>query len=64
MQMYGIELMIIIGATIALSLSASGPGLSVVGVMVLWRVILGIGIGGDYPLSSIITSEFATVYTP
>ena len=34
---------------------------SVIGVMIFWRVILGTGIGGDYPLSSIITSEFATV---
>jgi PHS family inorganic phosphate transporter-like MFS transporter len=59
--MYGIELMIIIGATLALTLSAPGPALSIVGVMILWRVILGVGIGGDYPLSSIITSEFATV---
>src|SRR5207244_4341301 len=25
-----------------------------------WRVVQGIGIGGDYPRSAIITSEFAT----
>lgn len=59
--MYGIELMIIIGATLALALSGQGPALNIVGVMIFWRVILGTGIGGDYPLSSIITSEFATV---
>jgi MFS transporter, PHS family, inorganic phosphate transporter len=59
--MYGIELMIIIFATLALSLSGTGPALSIVGVMIFWRVILGTGVGGDYPLSSIITSEFATV---
>jgi MFS transporter, PHS family, inorganic phosphate transporter len=59
--MYGIELLIIIFATLALALSASGPALSIIGVMVFWRVILGTGIGGDYPLSAIITSEFATV---
>ena len=60
--MYGIELMIIIFATLALALSGQGPGLNIIGVMIFWRVILGTGVGGDYPLSSIITSEFATVF--
>ena len=59
--MYGIELIIIIFATLGLSLSGNGPALSIIGVMIFWRVILGTGVGGDYPLSSIITSEFATV---
>lgn len=59
--MYGIELIIIIFSTLALSLSGEGPALNIVGVMIFWRVILGTGVGGDYPLSSIITSEFATV---
>jgi len=59
--MYGIELIIIIFSTLALSLAGEGPALSIVGVMIFWRVILGTGVGGDYPLSSIITSEFATV---
>jgi MFS transporter, PHS family, inorganic phosphate transporter len=59
--MYGIELMVIIGATLALALSGPGPAVTIVGVTVFWRVVLGTGIGGDYPLSSIITSEFATV---
>jgi MFS transporter, PHS family, inorganic phosphate transporter len=59
--MYGIELIIIIFATLALAVSGTGPGLDIFGVMIFWRVILGTGIGGDYPLSSIITSEFATV---
>jgi PHS family inorganic phosphate transporter-like MFS transporter len=59
--MYGIELIIIIFATLALALTAGGPALSLIGVMIFWRVILGTGIGGDYPLSAIITSEFATV---
>lgn len=59
--MYGIELIVIIFATLALSLCGEGPSLNIVGVMIFWRVILGTGVGGDYPLSSIITSEFATV---
>lgn len=56
-RMYGIELMIIILATLAQALSSASPGMSIVGVLIFWRVIMGIGIGGDYPLSSIITSE-------
>lgn len=59
-KMYGLELILIIFATLAQSLSAHSPACSIVGVLVFWRVLMGIGIGGDYPLSSIITSEFAT----
>jgi PHS family inorganic phosphate transporter-like MFS transporter len=59
-KMYGLELIIIIIATIGQSLAAQGPAISVWACIVFWRVILGIGIGGDYPLSAVITSEFAT----
>jgi len=59
-KMYGLELMVIIIGTLAQALSAPSPAMSFVGVIIFWRVIMGIGIGGDYPLSSIITSEFAT----
>ncbi|RDL33916.1 putative inorganic phosphate transporter PHO84 [Venustampulla echinocandica] len=59
-RMYGLELILIIFSTLALSLSAPSPAMSIVGIVCFWRVLMGIGIGGDYPLSSIITSEFAT----
>ncbi|KAI4116550.1 MAG: hypothetical protein LQ338_007693, partial [Usnochroma carphineum] len=59
-KMYGLELILIIFATLAQSLSSASPAISVVGLIIFWRVLMGIGIGGDYPLSSIITSEFAT----
>ncbi|KAF2399919.1 MFS transporter [Trichodelitschia bisporula] len=59
-RMYGLELMVIIFATVAQALSSDSKAISIVGIIVFWRVIMGIGIGGDYPLSSIITSEFAT----
>jgi PHS family inorganic phosphate transporter-like MFS transporter len=29
-------------------------------MLIFWRLFLGIGIGGDYPLSAIITSEMAS----
>lgn len=56
-RMYGLELILIIFATLAQALSASSPAASIIGVIIFWRVLMGIGIGGDYPLSSIITSE-------
>ncbi|GJJ68078.1 MFS transporter, PHS family, inorganic phosphate transporter [Entomortierella parvispora] len=59
-RMYGIELMIIIVATLGQSLSGHGVSLSLPASLIIWRVIVGIGIGGDYPLSAVITSEFAT----
>ncbi|KAG8629793.1 hypothetical protein KVT40_001412 [Elsinoe batatas] len=59
-KMYGLELIIIIFATFAQALSSDSPSISIVGIIIFWRVLMGIGIGGDYPLSSIITSEFAT----
>lgn len=45
-RMYGLELILIIFATLAQSLSADAPGLSLVGVIVFWRVMMGVGIGG------------------
>lgn len=59
--MYGVELGIMIAATYCLTVSGYGPELSIIGITVFWRVILGLGIGGDYPSSSIMMSEFASV---
>ncbi|KDQ62674.1 hypothetical protein JAAARDRAFT_203751 [Jaapia argillacea MUCL 33604] len=60
-RMYGIELIIIMTATFGQAMSGSGPAMSIVGAIVVWRFIMGVGIGGDYPLSAIISSEFAAV---
>ncbi|KAE9403637.1 phosphate permease [Gymnopus androsaceus JB14] len=62
-KMYGFELMIIIFTTFAQALSANGPSVSIIGALVLWRFLMGIGIGGDYPLSAVITSEFSNTRT-
>jgi PHS family inorganic phosphate transporter-like MFS transporter len=56
-RMYGLELIVIIVGTLGQALSSPSPAISITGLLVFWRVIMGIGIGGDYPLSSIITSE-------
>lgn len=58
-RMYGVELMIMIIATFGQALSGEAPAVSIIGVIIVWRFIMGIGIGGDYPLSAIISSEFA-----
>ncbi|KAH9909096.1 phosphate permease [Xylariomycetidae sp. FL2044] len=59
-KMYGLELIIIIFATLGQALASGSPSVDIIGLIIFWRVLLGVGIGGDYPLSSIITSEFAT----
>ncbi|PIA16946.1 phosphate permease [Coemansia reversa NRRL 1564] len=60
-RMYGVELIIIIVCTIGGSFAGNtARGLSVYWVLFIWRLVLGIGIGGDYPVSAVITSEFAT----
>ncbi|RFU33679.1 hypothetical protein B7463_g2704, partial [Scytalidium lignicola] len=58
-KMYGVELAIIVFATLAQSLAAPSPSITITGLLIFWRIIMGIGIGGDYPLSAVITSEFA-----
>lgn len=45
-RMYGLELILIIFATLAQSLSSDSPSISIVGVIIFWRVLMGIGIGG------------------
>lgn len=56
--MYGVELAIIVFATFVQSLAAPSEAVTLTGLLIFWRVIMGIGIGGDYPLSAVITSEY------
>ncbi|KAH8680991.1 major facilitator superfamily domain-containing protein [Xylariales sp. PMI_506] len=58
-RMYGLELGIIVVATLGCTLVAPSQSMTFTGLMTFWRVAMGVGIGGDYPLSSVITSEFA-----
>ncbi|GAN01616.1 MFS transporter, PHS family, inorganic phosphate transporter [Mucor ambiguus] len=59
-RMYGVELMIIIIGTVGQTLVGNSPAVAFWAVITFWRILVGIGIGGDYPLSSVITAEFAT----
>jgi PHS family inorganic phosphate transporter-like MFS transporter len=42
-KMYGLELILIIFATLAQSLTSSSPSVNIVGVIIFWRVLMGIG---------------------
>ena len=55
--------MIIITGTFAQALAGDGHAVSIIGVLIVWRFITGVGIGGDYPLSAVISSEFASTRT-
>lgn len=57
---YGLELMIMICATLIQVVLGKSPAINFTAIFTFCRIIMGIGIGGDYPLSSIITSEFST----
>lgn len=52
-------MLITVGA-IGSAASVQTPGFSIYQQLALWRFILGVGVGGEYPLSATITSETAT----
>ncbi len=54
-KVYGIEMLILVFGAVASSLSWSFASL------VVFRIILGLGIGGDYPMSATIMSEYSNV---
>ena len=57
--MYGIELIILISGALGCALAAWPMGsLSIVGSLTIWRFFLGVGVGGDYPVSAVLASEF------
>ncbi len=60
-RMYVITLAIMAGGALGSALSVPLGMLSTVEVLILWRFVLGVGIGGDYPLSATIMSEYANV---
>ncbi|KAF9521787.1 phosphate transporter [Crepidotus variabilis] len=58
-RMYGYELIIIIVSTFGQAVAGNSPGISIYVLLFVWRFGMGLGIGGDYPLSAILASEFA-----
>ncbi|KAL3474278.1 major facilitator superfamily domain-containing protein [Aspergillus californicus] len=60
-KMYGLELVVLIFTTLGVALASTGAesSMSVIALLVFWRFFMGLGLGGDYPLSAVICSEFA-----
>jgi PHS family inorganic phosphate transporter-like MFS transporter len=60
-RLYGIELLVLTVATVFVAITSEGALRSThkLAWFISWRFIMGIGIGGDYPLSAVITAEFA-----
>jgi PHS family inorganic phosphate transporter-like MFS transporter len=58
-KMYGIELVVIITATLGVAMCSNGTdnSMNVFSWLIWWGIVVGIGVGADYPLSAIITSE-------
>ncbi|OJJ50120.1 hypothetical protein ASPZODRAFT_89971 [Penicilliopsis zonata CBS 506.65] len=60
-KMYGLELVILVFSTLGVAMASSGAenSMSIIAVLLFWRLVMGIGLGADYPLSAVICSEFA-----
>ncbi|KAI6084392.1 MFS general substrate transporter [Hypoxylon rubiginosum] len=59
---YGLELAIVVIATVGMTTASSGHlgSMNVYGWIGFWRTILGIGLGAEYPLSAIIAAEWSS----
>jgi PHS family inorganic phosphate transporter-like MFS transporter len=62
-QVYGMTLMIMVGCSLASGLSFGKSANGVIATLCFFRFWLGFGIGGDYPLSATIMSEYANKKT-
>jgi PHS family inorganic phosphate transporter-like MFS transporter len=61
-KMYGAELVLLITATFGVVMSSTGErgSMSIFAWLIWWRICVGVGVGADYPLSAVITSEYAS----
>ncbi|KAF5459371.1 hypothetical protein F2P56_023323 [Juglans regia] len=62
-RVYGMTLMLMVIASVASGLSFGSNAKSVMATLCFFRFWLGFGIGGDYPLSATIMSEYANKKT-
>lgn len=60
-KVYGMELLVTIAASFGFATASTGAynSMSLIALLIFWRLVMGIGIGADYPLSAVITAEFA-----
>ena len=59
-SVYGLTLFVMIFCAAAQSMSFGVNGAAVIGTLCWWRFFLGFGVGGDYPLSATIMSEYSS----
>ena len=60
-KLYGLELMVVIFGTLGMCQSSAGynnGSMNVLGWIMVWRFVVGFGIGAEYPLSAVITAEY------
>ncbi|KAI9102088.1 hypothetical protein K1719_023598 [Acacia pycnantha] len=62
-KVYGITLVTMVGCALCSGLSFGSTSKSVITTLCFFRFWLGFGIGGDYPLSAVIMSEYANQKT-
>eukprot|EP00271_Cylindrocystis_brebissonii_P011455 TRINITY_DN2915_c0_g1_i2.p1 TRINITY_DN2915_c0_g1~~TRINITY_DN2915_c0_g1_i2.p1 ORF type:complete len:561 (+),score=81.72 TRINITY_DN2915_c0_g1_i2:305-1987(+) len=62
-KVYGVTLMLMFIMSVASALSFGSTATSVITTLCFFRFWLGFGIGGDYPLSATIMSEYANTKT-
>nr|AJD81048.1 phosphate transporter 1;1 [Pteris vittata] len=62
-KVYGVTLMLMVVSSVASGLSLGSTPKSVITTLCFFRFWLGFGIGGDYPLSATIMSEYANTRT-
>lgn len=55
-RLYGLNLILVIIGVLGM-VQTSGTGMTLLSWVFFWRLIMGIGIGGGYPLSAVITAE-------
>lgn len=58
-KMYGVELMLLLTSTLGVVMASTGVhnSMNIYAWLIWWRIVVGIGVGADYPLSAVITSE-------
>ncbi|KAJ5820319.1 major facilitator superfamily domain-containing protein [Penicillium riverlandense] len=61
-KLYGLELVLVIFATLGMSQASTGmhKNMDILSWIAFYRFFLGMGIGAEYPLSAVITAEFAS----
>ncbi|KAL5981854.1 hypothetical protein ACLOJK_015921 [Asimina triloba] len=62
-RVYGLTLLLMVVCSVAYGLSFRGSPKAVMAILCFCRFCLGFGIGGDYPLSATIMSEYANKKT-